>query len=109
MIKEIDHALKGGDTLIIEDKVVKTLDDFGEKHNVCEITIYINDIQIISSFYSEKERKQLYLVLSGGVKLNVEVLGKIISNFNTYGNSLLGICYSRYSLNSRYASGLTRT
>ena len=74
MIKRISDKMKKGDCFIINDKLIKKHEN---KVNIYQMIMSINDIEVFSTYYVEKQRRQLLIALYDAFKVEVEVIGKI--------------------------------
>ena len=74
--KKLETKVKCGDILVIKDKCVAKLN---AKNRVYLVSMFINGKEAFASYYSQEQRRELYLNTNSIIKLEVDVKGKIIT------------------------------
>ena len=74
MIKRISNKMKKGDSFMIKDSLIRKHEN---EVNIHQMVMSINDKEVFSTYYVEKQRRQLLIALYDAFKVEVEVISKI--------------------------------
>ena len=75
-IKKVKEKFKCNDSIVIKDTCVAKLNN---NKYVYFVSMFKNGDEIFRSYYSDKNRKQLYLYINDKIEVEVNVKGKILN------------------------------
>ena len=75
-INNLKEKFKLNDSIVIKDTCVANLNN---NEHVYSVSMFKNGDEIFRSYYSDKNRKQLFLEICSEIEVKVDVKGKILN------------------------------